>query len=365
MNFNEISEILGIKIIIAIVMSFALTRFIIPLVVKVAHAKSMYAVPNRRSSHKRTIPNIGGVGIFLGFMVTSLLLANGEEIIKLQYILLGALIIFLVGFTDDLIVLAPLTKLSGQFLAAAIVCLVGGLDFKYLEVFGTGELPQWLSGTIAVFSVVFLMNAINLIDGIDGLAASLGASIMCFFGAWFWLNGLHNWAIIAMAYMAALLAFLPFNVYNWKEKLFMGDNGSMLLGFMTSIFVIHFINLHAQSYELEYPFAAPTSIALATVFVPIVDMFHVFILRMYRGKSPFSADKEHIHHNLLTLGCSHVQATALITLFNIIILFFAIFLSNFIPSTWELIVLIVLAIVLRQIPFFLIQRKKIMVRKRK
>lgn len=289
----------------------------------------MLDAPGGRKIHTVETPSMGGVPIFAGFVIAIFIWIPLDSLREIKYVL-GALgIMFIIGFRDDLINLKAVQKLLGQVAAALIIVAVCDIRFTSLYgLFGIYEIPEVLSYIISLFTIIVITNAFNLIDGIDGLAGSVGLVSSMFFGVWFYLAGLNAYSFVCFALLGTILAFLQFN---WApSKVFMGDTGSLLIGFFLSIITIRFIETnYVVSATESYKFVAFIGPAVAVLIVPLYDTFRVFIKRIMKGKSPMHPDKTHLHHILLRLGCTHAQATAILATVNIIFVLLALVLKDF------------------------------------
>lgn len=266
----------------------------------------MFDEPDERKVHKMVIPTLGGLGIFAGFILATLLnvpLNNPE----FQYFVASAIVIFFLGIKDDILVLSPAKKFIGQLVAAGIVIQLGGVQITSMHGFlGINELPPMVSVLFTMFTVVVITNSFNLIDGVDGLAGSLGLLTTIIFGSYFLYVGQLMYAVMAFALAGSLIGFL---VYNFSPaRIFMGDTGSLLIGLFNSILVIKFINI-AGSPGSKLSFEAAPAIGFSILIVPLFDTLRVFSLRISEKRSPFSPDRNHVHHFLLDLGFSHKMVT--------------------------------------------------------
>ncbi len=291
-------------------MSFLIGLVCMPAVVRVAKQRDFVVKPNKRTSHEGAVPNVGGVNIFIAFFLTVALFSY-QVIDKLQFTFVGIFIILLVGFVDDLIDIRASWKLLGQLISGFFVIVVSDFRLTSFHGFlGIYELPLWLSYTVSFFVFVVLNNALNLIDGVDGLASGLGILYCLFFGVYFMLTGNHNLAICSFTLVGALAVFFIYNVFGGSNKIFMGDCGSLFLGYMIYLFVCQFCEMNA-SHTVPAPYAVPAapSVAICVLMVPLFDTMRVMLTRMKNGRSPFAPDKNHIHHLLLRMGLKHRQVT--------------------------------------------------------
>jgi UDP-GlcNAc:undecaprenyl-phosphate/decaprenyl-phosphate GlcNAc-1-phosphate transferase len=302
--------------------SFLLALFIVyisvPSIVKVAHAKQLYAEPGRRKSHQFSIPNLGGIAIFAGLIIATGLFANIAESKELMLVLVAIVVIFFIGIKDDILVIAADKKLYGEFIATVIVVILGDIRFTSLHGFmGIYQINYMTSILLTCFVVVVLTNAFNLIDGIDGLASGIGMLVSITFGTWFYLTGFNNYAILSAALFGSLAAFFCFNVFGKTNKIFMGDTGSLILGLVMSVLVIKF-NESNITYKGIYTIASAPAVSFGILIVPLFDTMRVFILRIARGQSPFHPDRNHLHHRVLKLGFTHLGSTSVISIVNVL-----------------------------------------------
>lgn len=310
-------------IVLSFLTAFTLTYFAIPSIISIARAKNLYDEPTERSSHTISTPSLGGIGIFAGAIFSIVLWTPFGDFGNLQYILCAFIIIFLIGAKDDMSPISPYKKLFGQVFAAFILVFKSDIQLKSLYGFaGLGaELPQWAYIVISLLTILFIVNAFNLIDGINGLAGSVGALIAATLGCWFFLIDRIEFAIVAFATVGAILAFLKYNYT--PAKIFMGDTGSLLIGLVCSILIIQFIDIN---YGLNdgHPFKFYSSpvVAMGVMILPLYDTIRVMVTRALRGQSPLYPDRRHIHHLLIDLGFSHMQATAALVFVNVVFISF-------------------------------------------
>jgi UDP-N-acetylmuramyl pentapeptide phosphotransferase/UDP-N-acetylglucosamine-1-phosphate transferase len=282
--------------------SFLITFLIIPVIIKIAEQKKLYDLPDARKLHTRPIASLGGIGIYGGFFLASLLSIQAAFNPEFQYFFAAATVMFFLGIKDDLVILSATKKFIGQMIAAAILIHLGGLRIESMHgVFGITELPEAFSLALSYISIIVITNAFNLIDGVDGLAGTLGLLTTTIFGAYFFMVDMPAYALIAFSLAGSLLAFLIFN-YN-PARIFMGDSGSLLLGLINSILVIKFITV-ADSAQIAYPIESAVAVGFSILMVPLADTLRVFSIRIFQGRSPFSPDRNHIHHLLLDRGMS-------------------------------------------------------------
>ncbi|MDR1666119.1 MAG: undecaprenyl/decaprenyl-phosphate alpha-N-acetylglucosaminyl 1-phosphate transferase [Bacteroidales bacterium] len=308
--------------------SFLVTFYSIPPIVRVSQKKRIFDEPCQRKSHTRKIPIVGGVAIFFGFTVSAGSFISYQHVPSLQYILVACIIIFFIGLNDDMVSIAPMKKLLGQIAAALVVAIPGKVRLTSLHEFmGIGYIPPSISILLTIFVIIVIINSLNLIDGVDGLAASIGMLTTSFFGVWFFLSGNPQYSLLSAAIFGTLVAFFGYNVFGSKNKIFMGDSGSLLVGFLIAVQVIFF---NEKNIGLTSAFAIKSAPAVSFVvlIIPLYDTIRVFIIRILRGRSPFQADKNHIHHLLLKLGYTHLQTTLLMLLTNICFIILVLCMQN-------------------------------------
>lgn len=295
--------------------AFIITFFAIPAIITVAEQKKLFDIPDARKLHSRPIASLGGIGIFSGFFLASLLGISVKAYPEFQYFFAAATIIFFIGINDDMVALTAMRKIIGQVLAAAILIHLGGIQITSMHgLFGFEELPESVSLAFSYMTIIVVINAFNLIDGIDGLAGTLGMLTTSVFGAYFFMANMPGYAVMSFAMAGSLLAFLIFN-YN-PAKIFMGDTGSLLLGLINAILVIKFITV-ADSTQMVLPMESAVAVGFSILMVPLADTLRVFAIRIFRGRSPFSPDRHHFHHLLLDRGLNHKHITLSCLLLNI------------------------------------------------
>ena len=316
------------KILISAGLSFVVTYFAIPVIIKIARKKKLYDEPDERKVHKVVIPTLGGLGIFAGFIIAILLCTpvDHHESILLKYFAASALVLFFMGLKDDILILTATKKLIVQIIAAVIIIRFGDIYIHNMHGFlGIHEIPHVASFALTLFAIIVITNSFNLIDGIDGLAGSLGLLSALVFGLYFFYIGFLAYAVMAFSLAGSLIAFLIFNFS--PAKIFMGDTGSLLIGFTNSVLVVQFINLAVAPTAKMHLEASP-AIGFAILIVPLFDTLRVFWIRILSRRSPFSPDKTHIHHFLLNLGLNHKEVVYSCIAANIIFIITAYFLRS-------------------------------------
>lgn len=320
-----------VKIGLGFLFSFLITYFSIPTIMKISKRKNLMDEPGIRSSHLRKIPNLGGIALFYSIAVCASIFAY--ELFDLYKFLFASLVILLyIGVMDDIVVMRAYKKLIAQILVSTL--LVIGSDVRIRDLFGLfgiHELNYVFSVLFSIVTFIILINAFNLIDGIDGLAGSYSLICSAMFSISYYRLGPYNYPLVVLSVViiGAVLAFLIYNFSNYrKKKIFMGDTGSMVLGFLLAFTAICFIDIFIDKKlpgVPRYHLTTAPVVAVAILILPIVDTLNVIIVRLINKKSPFEADKNHIHHKLLNLGLTHRRSTFYIIVYYLFVVMSAYF----------------------------------------
>jgi UDP-GlcNAc:undecaprenyl-phosphate GlcNAc-1-phosphate transferase len=320
-----------LRIILTFILSIVLTLAIIPGLVKISKSKGLVAKQGPRTAHAGAVPNLGGVALFMAIMFTSWIFWDVKMIGEFQFKVVCVLIIFVLGLLDDVINISPAKKFGGQIIAFLVLIFLGNVRLTSLQGYlGIFEINYISSLLLSLFVFILIVNAFNLIDGIDGLAAGVGLVTTVTFGAWFWLAGYVQHCVLAAAVAGSLLVFFYFNVFSKKYKIFMGDTGALMIGAILAIFTIQFNQQNIDQSKAYAVFASP-AVSMGILIIPLFDTLRVFTLRVLKKKSPFSGDKSHLHHMLLNLGLSHFQATLVIVLINLFFIGFVFYFQSLRP----------------------------------
>lgn len=300
--------------------SFIITFYSIPRIIRIAQLKHLYDEPDERKLHKTNVPTLGGLAIFAGMIFSLTFWSTQKEIVELQYIISAIIVLFFIGMKDDLFNLVHYKKLLGQLFASYILVHWAGIKItSFFGLFGIHALDPVTSYAFSIFVMVVITNAINLIDGIDCLAASVGIVATLSFGTWFYFADQTQYMILSGSVLGALTAFLYYN--RTPARIFMGDTGSLIVGIVLSILAIKFIEMNRV-----IPLGAPNKIrgipvvTIGILIIPLFDTLRVFAIRILQGKSPLNPDRNHLHHLLIDLGFTHVKATCLLVAFNVFII---------------------------------------------
>ena len=301
----------------AFLTAFLIVFLGIPSIIKVAHLKGLFALTPRdgRGGHK--IPTLGGIALFAGFSISMLFWGDFVYLQEFHYFLCSLLILFFIGVKDDILLVPYHKKLAIQAMAAILIVCWGDVRLTGLHgLFQIEDTPLWSSYLLSITAVLGITNSFNLIDGIDTLACGLGLLAMGFFLLCFLLIGGPGEAAIAASMAGGLAGLLYYN--RSPAKIFMGDTGSLILGFTAAILAIKFIEARPAVFITGSP-----TLAIAALSIPMYDTIYTFFRRIINRKNPFTPDKEHLHHKLIRLGLSHVNASKLLISLNTSILAFA------------------------------------------
>ena len=309
--------------------AFTITLLCLPVLIKLLKQWKVLDSPGTHKIHRHFVPSMAGVCILIGAGFAQLIALPLEAWANFKFYYIAMAMMFITGLRDDILTLTPRQKLIGQILPIIIVVIFGdtvlwsfyGLAFDGL-VFH--DVAAWC---ITIFTIVILTNAYNLIDGLDGLAGTVGFISLACFGIWFYLAGDYTLSLIALSFVGALAAFLYFN---WEpSKIFMGDTGALVLGMLLSYLTIKFINHNYTLPETDpIRFRSTIGTAILVMIIPIFDTLRVIIIRLRKLQSPFRADKNHFHHQFLKLGFSHSRAVTIIGCIHLFFVLMALVLKN-------------------------------------
>lgn len=303
-------------IILAFLSSLTLSFLAMPVIIRIARKRHLYSEPGERRSHQIKTPLLGGIGIFLSSLLSILIWTPQLYFSDMQYILGALLLMFFIGARDDFEPASPYYKFIFQLIAACILVFAADVRLTSLYgIFAIHAIPDIASYLLSIIVIATIINAFNLIDGIDGLSGSIGVLMSISFGIWFYLVDQTGMVVIAMSLAGSLLAFLYYNIT--PAKVFMGDTGSLFLGTVASILAIQFIEMHQVLDSSPYAFESCPAIAIGILAIPLFDTVRLFVTRISKGKSPFKADRNHIHHLLLDIGLNHMQGTAVLIAVNL------------------------------------------------
>lgn len=327
-----------------------LTGIIIPQILLIAFSKKLFDEVDERKIHKGVVPRLGGIAFLpaiifsicfvlavnnsMSFTDSSSIIANCTQ--ALLFILCAEMMMFLVGIADDLIGVRYKAKFVSQILSAIFICASGTYIHDMGGVLWIHAIPTWLGWCISGFVVVYLVNAINLIDGIDGLASGLSGIALIFYGIVLTLAQEWMLALLAWAQLGTLVPFFYFNVFGnpkKRKKIFMGDTGSLTVGMLLAFIALSVTNINSEQISVSYN---KMVLAFSPLAIPAFDVVRVYFHRIRYHRNPFLPDKCHIHHKLLALGLNQRASLCAILLAAVILMVLNVCLSPYVAATWLL-----------------------------
>ena len=306
------------EIVLGFVTSFFVVLLATPSLIKVAKMKKLVDNPNEeRKRHRKATPTIGGIIMFAASLFAYSLWFPSDNLSyfgsphdfavavnDFKFLISASILLFFIGVKDDIIGVAPMKKLVGHMIVGFIFVVMADVRIMGMHgVFGVQEIPYWASVALSVFTYVVVVNAINLIDGSDGLAAGTGFISSVYFGIWFYATYQYDLSMMAFVLAGCLAGFLLFNFS--PAKIFMGDSGSLFIGAFVFMMAMKCIETDTRYIQGWAERVSSAVFAMAVLAYPLVDTLRVFTLRISRGISPFSPDRNHIHHHLIDKGYSH------------------------------------------------------------
>lgn len=330
--------------------AFLISVFAIPSIIHIAHSKNLLNEPNGRTMHAFLTPRLGGMAIFSGFL--SALIIFGRMDYGVQQLIAGCIVLFFIGLKDDIVTVSAFKKFFVQILAAGIVVFMADIRITSFQgLFGLYDLETGISYGFTFLVIIGITNALNLIDGLDGLAGTIIIIISAVFGMYFFIYGgqkFGTYADVALCLMGGILGFLRYNFH--KAIIFMGDAGSLVCGFIIAVLAIQFVEMR--------PLEATPSIAMGVLIIPIWDTLRVTIIRLLKGISPFTPDKNHIHHKLIALGFSQIGTVITLGIVNLVVVLFVV---NFrdLGVNYLLLILIVMSVILSVMLEFMMRFRRV------
>lgn len=296
--------------------SYFITQLFIPFVIRTAREKNLLDRPDGRKQHKEAIPALGGIAIFAAFAGVGFFWIGSGSLEDVKYFFPAMLILFATGLWDDIHAMTAGKKYLFQMIAVILIS-VGGFRVTDLHgLFGMHALPEAMQYFVTLLFVTAVINAYNLIDGVDGLAGGIACIVSAVFAVLFYFAHDTFFCALSVILTASLIGFLQFN-FN-PAKIFMGDTGSLMLGFLLAVFGIRLLAIPEHTMQGMH-ISNPFSILVGLLFLPVFDTIRVFSIRMAKGYSPFRADRRHLHHLLQKNSLKSVGIC--ITMYSTTILF--------------------------------------------
>lgn len=336
---TDISLSLVILLIISIIFSGIIESISLPRIIYIAKKKNLYDIPSKRKAHRDPVPRLGGVTFFpiLLFVISIFVIiysttSTPESILKYEPtmrrlfgLIGGSLLLWFVGVRDDIVGVRYRDKMRAQLFAAILLTCSGLYINDFNGLFGLREIPEWAGIPFTVLLIMFITNSINLIDGTDGLASGISGVAFISLGILFLINNMFFYSLVCAILVGVLIPFFYYNVFKTTRKVFMGDTGSLTLGFILAYLGIRFAMNTPETYG---KFHSPVIISLSILFIPLFDALRVMIGRAMEGKSMFLPDRRHIHHKLLDLGYSHRKVMVSLVIYASLLAATNVFLSS-------------------------------------
>ena len=336
-----------------------LSIYFVPTMRKLALIKNLTDTPSARKSHSTQVPVLGGLAIYLAAAFSMVLMACifPSKTIILDFFLLGfgSMTLLFIGVLDDIVGLKPMQKLIFQIIVSFILIHNAPIYISSMDgIFGISGMPYIVSCLLSVFVYVVFMNMLNLIDGIDGLASGISMVGFAFFAYVSFMTGSYYNMLVSMAGIGCIIPFMYYNMFS-DSKIFLGDSGSLVMGVILGYLALDFLSINNAPEQLL--FGGNKIIILMSVFsYPLVDTLRVFVVRISRKRSPFAADKNHIHHHLLRLGLSHRKATLLVLVYSCFITCISLTLTE-LSINVAFVVLLLASVFIICLPSFLIKNE--------
>ena len=344
---------------LVLISSYTISSSVFPVIIYLSHVKKLTKKPNNRSSHSKLVPTLGGLAIFIGLSITielvTIVMGDISEISEILSVITTATILLFVGIKDDLMEISSRKKFLTQLVAALLLILLTGNHITdFYGLLGIHNIPKSVGIGFTVFVYILIINAYNLIDGIDGLAAGIGILFFGFFGSYFISNSRCIDGFLSFASIGGLFAFTRYNISNTR-KIFMGDTGSMVIGLIITYQIVKIFSIN-NNIQSDYQINNIPVIILALLSYPLFDTLRVFIIRIKNKKSPFIADRKHIHHSLIDLGLSHLQSSSLIIVYTFMIVSLA-YITRHLEANVHMAVILIIGITLLSLPNYIKNKK--------
>jgi UDP-GlcNAc:undecaprenyl-phosphate GlcNAc-1-phosphate transferase len=338
------------------VISWLISYVSFPVIIDISNEKDLLATFSERSSHIKKTPTLGGVGIFMGFILAFTIFGTIFKESQSYQLIFSVIVLFFLGLKDDILILSAKSKFFVQLIVTLILILSSNLTIhNFYGFLGLYELNEIFSIVLTTFVFILIINAYNLIDGVDGLAGIVAVCFLVVSSLLFYGANMTSMCIISLVLLGPIVAFLQYN-FSKKNKIFMGDTGSMIVGFLISYLLINLLSIKGLNFG-DYFYKINPVLFISLLFYPLIDTLRIFLIRIFiHKKNPFSADKNHIHHSLLNLGFKHWHISLYVGLSTIILAIFSVLIDG-INIHYQVLVIVVLGIFVFSIPMFLNRMK--------
>lgn len=336
--------------------SIILVMLLIPKISWIVKRRDLIHLPDQRSSHKESIPTMAGVAFFLT-IIFMLIVLKEWDVNDISINLTASLaLMFAIGLKDDLVVSTARAKVGGEIIAILLIIFSESFRITSLHGFlGVYEIPLIVSHFLIIFIILLIINSYNLIDGIDGLAATKGIIVLSFFAIFFFKLGLNYYFLFSLCLIGILVGYLYYNLSKTK-KVFMGDTGSLIIGFCIGFLCFRFLSLDFEFLK-QNNFKPENNLILiiAVFFMPLFDTLRIIGVRFFNKKSIFKPDNNHIHHILINSGLTHLKSSLFLSFLNLFIAMILIKLSDYYNSFWMLFFIFIFVIILLRV-FYLLKK---------
>jgi UDP-GlcNAc:undecaprenyl-phosphate GlcNAc-1-phosphate transferase len=304
-----------------VLQSFLLVYFIVPKITGVIVARNLNEEPNHRSSHSKSTPSMGGISFFITLILALFVLQSFDQEQMCVTLIASCAFIFIAGLKDDLVGLSPKGKVGVLLIATFFIFWHEPVYEPNVYGFlGMNVLPISVYYALLALMVVTIVNAFNLIDGVDGLAATIGMVVFSVFALIFYAADMQFYFLLCLCFTGMLLAYMYYN-FSSTKKIFMGDTGSLLIGFCIAFMALKFLSMEVSDYRhFRFKIENKIFVLIGILCVPLADTVRVMGVRLLQRKSPFYADRNHVHHLLIDRGMTHMKASLLLGFLNLIVI---------------------------------------------
>ncbi len=308
------------QIMLPILLSFVGTLWMHPKILKIAILKNLVDNPDARKLQRNPVPVMGGIAVFFGIAIglcSSQAMFNSAN----TFMLISAMLVMLyVGTIDDIIDLSPTIRFAIEIIVIAWLMYASSSSINcFWGLWGVSTIPQWVAYALTIFASVGIINAINLIDGVNGLSSGFCFMSSVLFAIFFYTTGDQVMTTLALSAAGAIIPFFLHNVFGQSTKMFIGDGGTLVIGTMMAMFVMNILDTNYGSTVLAAKGMGLIPFTLAVLSIPVFDTLRVMSTRILNKKSPFHPDKTHLHHMFIDLGYSHIGTTISILTLNFLI----------------------------------------------
>ena len=309
-----------LTLIIVSLLSLIVATIVYPFVLRYARRQKIVDNPDVRKLHRQPVPVMGGVAVYAGILAGCLAMYFLVPRASISWSIMAITTMMLMGVWDDIKNLSPILRLLVQSgIVGAYIAFTGHYFWNFFGLFGLHEISPWIGIPLSLVAGVGTINAINMIDGVDGYSSGYGIMASACFATLFIILNQPVWSCLTVIVVSALIPFFMHNVFGVKSKMFIGDGGTMMLGVLMTIFELGALSHHRGS-DMEANGIGVVAMTLAVLCVPIFDTLRVMTARIMRGRSPFKADKSHLHHLFIDMGFSHLGAALSILAMNMVVI---------------------------------------------